>query len=144
MLVIHGVMHDGESAWPWPSPAGSVSIRHLRSADLPQRIAEADFIALAASCGLLREAWAVAEKLLAARQVPMLAFERIDAQRLASIRSTGTCVATLAGNGSIELQCQAQQSAFQRIAMTMSRDGGSHSVAAGDGERVTRFILQGK
>ncbi len=137
-------MPDGESAWPWPSPPGGVSIRHLRSADLPQQIAEADFVALAASCGLMREPWAVAEKLLAARQVPMLAFEWIDAQRLPSIRSTGTCVATLAGNGSIELQCQAQESAFQRIAMTMSREGGSHSTTAGDGERVTRFVLQGK
>ena len=101
---------------------------------------------------MLRKPWAVVEKLLAERNVPMIAFERLDAKLMRAIRLGGTCVATLTDEGRVELQCQAQQSAFQRISMAVAAEGGSRgnslpANSADDGigsDRVTRFVFQGK
>ena len=152
LLVIYGSAPDEQSAWPWSSSAPNVSMRHLRSADLAERIEQADFVALSVACGMFRKPWARVEKLLAARNVPMIAFERLDAKLMGSIRLGGTCVATLTDEGHVELQCRAQQSAFQRTAMAVADEGGYRrdsppASSADDGcenARVTRFVFQGK
>lgn len=152
LLVIYGSAPEEQFAWPWSSSALRVSIRHLQSADLAERIEQADFVALSVSCGMLRKPWAVVEKLLAERNVPMIAFERLDAKLMRAIRLGGTCVATLTDEGRVELQCRAQQSAFQRISTAVAAEGGYRGASlpansADDGsksDRVTRFVFQGK
>lgn len=127
-------------------------MRHLGSADLAERIEQADFVALSVACGMLRKPWARVGKLLVARNVPMIAFERLDAKLMRSIGLGGTCVATLTDEGGVELQCRAQQSAFQRISMAVADEGGCHrdsppANSADDGrdnDHVTRFVFQGK
>jgi hypothetical protein len=145
ILVIHGCAPPEDAAWPWSTAQGNVSIRQLGCADLPERIAEADFVAVAVSCGTQLELWAAAETLLAARKLPMMAFEPMRAQALCAIRLGGACIATPTHNGGIELQCRAQQLAFQRIAMSMRDEGKGPSETPVDdkGERTTRFIFQG-
>jgi hypothetical protein len=126
-------------------------MRHLRSADLAERIEQSDFIALSVACCRLRRPWARVEKLLTARNVPMIAFEQLDTELVRSFRLGGACVATLTDEGCVELQCQAQQSAFQRISMAAAEAGGRRDSpparsAHNDEEdaRVTRFVFQGK
>ena len=152
LLVIYDSAPDAQSAWPWSSSAPNVSMRHVGSADLAERIEQADFVALSVTCGMLRKPWARVGKLLATRNVPMIGFERLDAKLMGSIRPGGTCVATLTDEGRVELQCRAQQSAFQRFSMAVADEGGYRresppANSADDGsdhEHVTRFVFQGK
>ncbi len=152
LLVIYGSAPEIQSAWPWASSAPGGSVRHLGSVDLAEQIEQADFIALSVACGMLTKPWARVEALLKARNVPMIAFERLDLKRMRSIRHGGTCVATLGAEGRVELQCRAQQSAFQRISMALAAEGGyrREMPAAGgagessEGDRVTRFVFQAK
>ena len=139
LLVIHDAEPGDGAGWPWAAP-GRVSVRHLRSADLAARIAEADCIAVAVSCGLQAEHWTAVEQLLRRHTVPMLAFEPVAATQLAALRLGSTCTATLDRHGSVELHCRGQHSAFQRI--VMARD--SNPDLPHDGSRTTRFVFQGK
>lgn len=139
LLVIHAGEPGDDAGWPWASP-GRLTVRHLGSADLAGRIAEADCIAIAVSCGRQAGHWAAVEPLLIQRNVPLLAFEPIAAAHLPALRLGGTCTATLDRHGSVALHCRAQHSALQRIAM--ARDG--RAEVPHDGSRTTRFEFQGK
>lgn len=150
LLVIYGSAFDMRSAWPWTASAPDAAVRHLGSLDLAEQIEQTDFVALSVACGLQPSPWAKVEALLKTRNVPMIAFERLDLELMRSIRSGGTCVATSTDKGCVELQCRAQQSAFQRISMAVAEEGGyrRESPPAGgaegaiEGDRVTRFVFQ--
>jgi hypothetical protein len=143
ILVIYGPVPPHTGAWHKLRSELGVEISHLHAVDLPQRIARADFVALDVSCGKSREPWMKVESLLAARKLPMIVFEQLDAPALPLAYPSGTCVAALAQDGSVELQCQVQQSAFLRMALV----GGPSAPQApvhDDAEHVTRFVFQGK
>jgi hypothetical protein len=152
LLVIYGSAPEVQSAWPWVGSAPEGSVRHLGSVDLAEQIEQADFVALSVACGMLPKPWARVEKLLVARNVPMIAFERLDLKLLRSIRLGGTCVATVTDEGGVALQCRAQQSAFQRISMAVAEKGGYRRESplvggageGSEGDRVTRFVFQAK
>jgi hypothetical protein len=152
LLVICGSAPDVRLAWPWTASAPDAAVRHLGSVDLAEQIEQADFVALSVACGMLPKPWAKVEALLTTRNVPMIAFERLDRKLMRAIRSGGTCVATLTDEGRVELQCRAQQSAFQRISMAVAEEGGHRverppaGAAEGgiEGGRVTRFVFQTK
>jgi hypothetical protein len=155
LLVIYGSAPDVQSAWPWTASTTDAAVRHLGSLDLAEQIEQADFVALSVACGMLPKAWARVEALLKARDVPMIAFERLDPNLMRSIRLGGTCVATLTDEGRVELQCRAQKSAFQRISMAVAENGGyrresppvggaGEGSEGSEGDRVTRFVFQAK
>lgn len=152
LLVIYGSAPEIQSTWPWVDSAPGGSVRHLGSFDLAEQIEQADFVALSVACGMLPKPWAKVEALLKARNLPMIAFERLDPKLMRSMRLGGTCVATLTDKGEVELQCQVQQSAFQRISMVVAEEGGYRRNAppvggagnGGEGDRVTRFVFQAK
>jgi hypothetical protein len=144
ILVIYGSAAPHPGAWHTLRSERGISIRHLHAADLPQRIASADFVALDVSCGRSRVPWAQLETLLAERNVPTIVFEQLDARSLNSAYPSGTCVAELAQDGSVQLQCQVQQSAFARMAIGGAGPAAPDAPEHGDGERLTRFVFQGK
>ena len=144
-LVIHAERPAGDILFPWSQLAQGVVVRHLLSADLPELIDCANFVAVSLTCALQPGPWATVSRLLLARRPPMIVFEQATAAALPVLDAASPCVAQQTGDGSVILQCALQHAAFRCIAL-------SRLTSQADGEaldpvtaiRMTRFHFQGK
>ena len=144
-LVIHAESPAGDVLFPWSLLPQGVVVRHLLSADLPELIDCADFVAVSLTCALQPGPWATLSRLLLIRRPRLIVFEHATAAALPLLDAVNPCVAQQTGDGSVVLQCALQHAAFRRIALstlTSQADGGALDPVTA--MRMTRFHFQGK
>ncbi|HJV97105.1 MAG TPA: hypothetical protein VJ608_13750 [Albitalea sp.] len=144
VLIVHDLPALGDAASHGPPAAPVVAFSHVGAADLAQRIAKADFIAVARAVSTSADEWSAAMSLITARDIPLATVKLMPSRLFGPAGVSGTCAMRMLDSGEVEVTCLAQQLALQRAAALLRGEPSAPQPETDSaGARVTRFVFEG-